>query len=55
MLSLRSVGKKTNTVLMLLNSERHGLHLTLGLGVVGEFEKRPPGTAADALLMYKIR
>ncbi len=26
-----------------------------GLGVVGGFEKRPPGTAANALLMYKIR
>ena len=31
------------------------LHLTLGLGVVGGFGKRPPGTEADALLMYKIR
>jgi hypothetical protein len=26
-----------------------------GLGVVGGFGKRPPGTEADALLMYKIR
>jgi len=31
------------------------LPLTLGLGVVGGFGKRPPGTEADALLMYKIR
>ena len=26
----------------------------IGLGVVGGFEKRPPGTDADALLMMKI-
>ena len=26
-----------------------------GLADVGGFENRPPGTAADALLMYKIR
>ena len=24
-----------------------GLHITLGLGVVGGFEKRPPGTEAQ--------
>jgi hypothetical protein len=26
-----------------------------GLGVVGGFEKRPPGTAAHALLLMKIK
>jgi hypothetical protein len=30
-------------------------YLGTGLGVVGGFEKRLPGTAADVLLMYKIR
>jgi hypothetical protein len=29
--------------------------LRTGLADVGGFEKCPPGTAADALLMYKIR
>jgi len=31
------------------------LHVTQGLGVVGVFEKRSPGTAGAALLNYKIR
>jgi hypothetical protein len=32
-MSLRSVGKKTNTVLVSLNRECYGLHTTLGLAV----------------------
>ncbi len=38
---------------MVGESNRH--RIRTGLGVVGGFEKRPPVTAADALLMYKIR
>jgi hypothetical protein len=34
---------------------RYAYRSRTGLGDVAIFEKRPPGTAADALLMYKIR
>ena len=48
MLSLRSVGKKNNTLNEMSINKRsaHNNIQRTGLGVVGGFEKRPPGTEA---------